>query len=371
MKKILVTGADGFVGKNLVAELKKDRELELFTVDVDAGEGEFERYALGADFIVHLAGVNRPMEESEFFTGNAQLTSWLVGILSSRKNPPPVLLTSSIQSDLANAYGKSKREAENIVFQYGKETKTPVYVFKLPNLFGKWGRPDYNSVVATFCHNITRSLPVEINDPERELTLCYIDEVIRHIKEAIDGRLEPGDDGYCEVGTTYKITLRELADTLIAFSESRETLLLPPFTGLKKALYSTYLSYLPSDGFSYPLTAHSDPRGSFYEFLKTEKSGQFSVSTTQPGVTRGNHWHHTKVEKFLVIGGQAAIRFRRIGDGEVLEYRVCGEKPEVLDIPAGYTHSITNTSETETLITLIWANEQFDPDFPDTFFEEV
>ena len=371
MKKILVTGADGFVGRNVVADLKTDRELELYTVDVDSDRRDFERCLREADFVVHLAGVNRPKDEREFFSGNSELTAWLVGLLASRKDPPPVLLTSSIQSELDNAYGKSKLEAENAVLSYGSDCGTPVYVFKLPNLFGKWGRPAYNSVVATFCHNIARGLPIEISDPSRELTLCYIDELLRCVRAAIGGALPIGNDGYCAVEEVHTITLGELAKTIAGFYDSRRTLVMPPLEGLKKALYSTYLSYLPTEGFSYKLTAHSDARGSFYEFFKTSASGQFSVSTTAPGITRGNHWHHSKVEKFVVIGGQAAIRFRKIGRSEVVQFLVSGEAPEVLDIPAGYTHSITNTSETETLITLIWANEQFDEGAPDTFYEEV
>ena len=371
MRKVLITGAKGFIGRNIVAELEKERDMELLKVDVDLNASEFERFLGEADFVLHLAGVNRPVDESEFVSGNAELTAWLTRMLSSRADPPPVLLTSSVQSDLDNAYGQSKRAAENAVFQYGREQAVDVYVYKLPNMFGKWSRPNYNSVVATFCHNIARGLPIQINDPERRLTLCYIDDLLASVRAALGGTLEPGADGYCAVEKTYETTLGELAEQILAFRDSRQTLFMPPLKGLAKALYSTYLSCLEPDDFAYELTAHSDVRGSFYELMKTSESGQTSVSTTAPGVTRGNHWHHTKVEKFIVVSGQACIRFRKIGSSDVEEYRVSGDKPEAVDIPAGYTHSLTNTSESEVLITLIWANELFDEKNPDTFYEEV
>ncbi len=371
MIKILITGSNGFIGRNLIAELSKGEGYELLTVDIDTSTEDFIRYIGIADFVVHLAGVNRPRNETEFQTGNAALTEWLVEQLSASDAPPPLLITSSIQSDLDNAYGVSKRKAENAVFRYGMTSGAPVYVFKLPNLFGKWSRPNYNSVVATFCYNASHGIPIEINDPSRELTLCYIDDLLCSIKNSIAGKTIPGPDGYCAVEKTYQITVGELADRILEYPKCRDELRMPALDGLEKALYSTYLSYLEPDDFSYPLNAHSDPRGSFYEFFKTGNKGQFSVSTTEPGITRGNHWHHTKVEKFLVIHGEAVIRFRKILETEVIEYRVSGENPMVVDIPVGYTHSITNCSKTETLVTLIWANEEFDPENPDTFFEEV
>ena len=371
MRKILVTGALGFVGRNVVLQLSKREDITLFQVDIATPEEEFDRYINETDFVIHLAGVNRPKDDSEFVSGNSDLTKNILQKLSKRNEPIPFLMTSSIQSDLDNAYGRSKREAENAVFQYMKDTGSKVYVFKLPNLFGKFSRPNYNSVVSTFCYNISHNIDIIINDPTRVLTLVYIDDLLKTVEMVLDGKLLPHGDGYCYVEVQHEISLKNLAKTIKLFHESRKTLVMPVLEGLNKKLYSTYLSYLEEDDFSYELVSHSDNRGGFYEFFKTESLGQVSVSTTVPGITRGNHWHHTKVEKFLVVSGKAAIRFRKIGEEKVIEYIVSEDKKEVVDIPPGYTHSITNISSDEILVTLIWANELFSQDNPDTFFEEV
>jgi len=372
MKKILITGAGGFIGRNLVAELSRLKdEYELFLYDIGSTDAELQDYCSRCDFVVHLAGVNRPKDDSEFITGNAGLTDVIIGKLAAAGNKVPVLITSSIQSDLDNAYGRSKRLAEETVLAYGRDNDVPVYVFKLPNVFGKWCRPNYNSAVATFCHNIANGLPITVNDPERVMTLIYIDDVIELIKKSIAGEKTADADGYCSVEKVYTAKLGEIAELLYSFKAMKNDLMVPLLEGLAKPLYSTYLSYLPSDGFSYSPVAHTDQRGLFAELFKTKEIGQFSVSTTAPGITRGNHWHHTKVEKFIVVAGRASIRFRRIDSAEIIEYIVSGEKPEVVDIPVGYTHSITNISEDETLVTLIWANELLDPDRPDTYYLEV
>ncbi len=372
MKKVAITGAKGFIGRNLRAELGRfPDEYELFLIDIDTDERTLKGYLSRCDVVVHLAGVNRPINETEFKTGNVDFTSEVLTALCELKNTVPVIVTSSIQAELDNPYGTSKLQGEQIVFAYSKAQKAPVYIFRLPNVFGKWCRPNYNSAVATFCNNIANGLPIEVNAPERVMTLVYIDDVIASIKDAIEGKAFPAEDGFCHVPVTYEEKLQTIADKIAAFHRCRETLEMPRLTGLDKLLYSTYLSYLPTNAFSYPLAAHSDERGIFAEFFKTDNTGQFSISTTAPGITRGNHWHHTKVEKFLVVQGEASICFRRVGEASVYEYKVSGSKPTVVDIPVGYTHSIKNISSSEELITVIWANEPFDPERPDTYFLEV
>ncbi len=372
MKKILVTGAEGFIGQNLCAELSRTPdEYAVFKADVGTGRDELRAYAGECDFVVHLAGVNRPKDLSEFKSGNSGFTGELTALLESCGNACPVAMTSSIQAALDNPYGRSKIDAENELFDYGGRNSAPVYVFRLPNVYGKWCRPNYNSAVATFCHNIANGLPIAVSDPERVMTLVYIDDVLSLLKSAIAGEISPGDDGFCRVERTDEIKLGEIADVLYAFRDSRESGVMPTLgRRLYVNLYSTYLSYLDKNDFSYRLKAHSDARGAFCEFFKTKESGQFSVSSTAPGVTRGNHWHHTKVEKFLVVSGRARIALRDIRGGEALEYIVSGDEPEVVDIPVGYTHSLTNIGD-DTMITLIWANEIFDPERPDTYYEEV
>ena len=367
--KVLITGANGFVGRNLVVDLKATTDYELFCFDIDNTEEQLQQWCQQADVVVHLAGVNRPKEESEFQTGNTDFTARLIGYLSAR--PIPVLMTSSIQAALDNPYGVSKLHAEEALLVYSKQHQVPVYIWRMPNIFGKWCRPNYNSVVATFCHNIAHNEPIFVRDPNYELTLIYIDDVVALLKQGILQKIQPNADGYCEPTPVYSCTLGNLASEIEAFRESRDSLLNQPLEGLRKRLYSTYLSYLPETAFSYPLKANVDARGAFSEFFKTDSLGQFSVSTTKPGITRGNHWHHTKVEKFLVVAGEADICFRKLGTDDVIRYHVTAENPEVVDIPVGYTHNITNTSDTETLVTLIWANELFDSEHPDTFYEEV
>ncbi|MBR4169504.1 MAG: capsular polysaccharide biosynthesis protein CapF [Lachnospiraceae bacterium] len=368
--KILVTGAKGFIGKNLITELTNRGYRDLYECDTDTTEQELKGYLSDCDFVFHLAGVNRPKEETEFTQGNRNFTETVLNLLKEADNACPILLSSSAQAALDNPYGISKREAEGLVRTYGAKTGAPVYIYRLPGVFGKWCRPNYNSVVATFCHQIARGLPITVNDPERELELVYIDDVVRAFIDTLEGH--PVIDGdFCRVAKTHKILLKDLAETIETFRDSREKVLVPDLsTETKKDLYSTYLSYLPEDDFAYSLQMKCDERGSFTEFLKSRTCGQVSVNVAKPGITKGNHWHHSKNEKFLVVRGEACIRFRKIGTSEVLSYNVSGEELTVVDIPTGYVHSITNVGE-EDLVTVMWANEVFDTDKPDTFYEAV
>lgn len=367
--KVLVTGANGFVGKNLIAELN-NRDYEIFKVTRETNQSLLETYVKECDFVFHLAGVNRPKEDSEFIEGNVDFTSNLLNLLKENNNETPIVLASSIQAERDNPYGKSKKLAEDLVFDFAKETGNEVFVYRLPNLFGKWSKPNYNSVVATFCYNIAHDIDIQINDSEVELTLAYIDDVLDEFIRALEG--EPTSEGdYCVVPVTHQIKLGELADLVYSFKESRKNKHVPNMgDAFTKKLYSTYLSFLPEDNFSYKLTMHTDERGSFTEFLRTPERGQVSINVSKPGITKGNHWHHTKNEKFLVVSGEGLIRFRHIDSEEIIEYRVSGEKLEVVDIPVGYTHSIVNVGDTD-LVTVMWANECFDPDNPDTYFLEV
>lgn len=370
MKTILVTGAYGFVGQNLCLALRYRKDFNLLTFDLDDPPGVFSERVLAASTIVHLAGVNRPDRVEDFRTGNVDSTVQLVQILQSAGRDTPVILSSSTQAALANPYGESKRAAEDTLFAYGAATGAPVLIYRLPNLFGKWCRPNYNSVVATFCHNVARDLPLQINNPNSPLSLVYIDDLIDGIIEALEGR--PSMEGeFCSLPVVYDTTVGDLAERIRAFPASRDTLTVPamddPFT---RKLYSTYLSALPTDKFSYPLKMNCDARGSFTEFLKTPDRGQVSVNISRPGITKGNHWHHTKNEKFLVVSGHGIIRFRKLGTQEVVEYRVGGENLEVVDIPPGYTHNISNLGETD-MVTIMWVNEPFDRDHPDTWQEDV
>lgn len=367
--KVLVTGAKGFVGKNLVAELK-NREYKVLEVTRETSPSFIEQFTKECDFVFHLAGVNRPKDESEFIKENVGFTSYLLDLLKENNNKSPIVLASSIQADRDNPYGKSKKMAEDLLFEFEKEVGNKVYVYRLPNLFGKWSKPNYNSVVATFCYNIARNLDIQINDPEIELTLSYIDDVLDEFIRAIEGN--PTIEGkFCIVPVTYRIKLGRLAELIYSFKESRKNRCVPDMGDeFTKKLYSTYLSYLPKDCFSYELTMHKDERGSFTEFLRTPDRGQVSINVSKPGITKGNHWHHTKNEKFLVVSGEALIRLRHIESDEIIEYRVSGEKLEVVDIPVGYTHSIVNVGNKD-LVTVMWANECYDPDDPDTYFLEV
>ena len=391
MKKILVTGSNGFVGKNTVVALKEAKKYEVLTIDRNNTEEELKKSVLEADFIVHLAGVNRPKDTKEFYEGNGGLTEKIVGFLREENKNTPILITSSTHAVLDNDYGKSKKQSEDALIKYSDECGAKVYIFRLPNLFGKWCRPNYNSAVATFCHNIAHDLDVWVNDPAIELNLVYIDDVVASIIDVIEDeniiKLSNLDEEvavtttgasslqidkyYYEVTTVYKRTLGNIVDSLKMFRNMRKSLLIPDLSdGFNKALYSTYLTYLEEDDFSYYLDKKEDNRGWLAELVKSEQFGQMFVSKTHPGITRGNHWHHTKTEKFIVIQGQAAIRFRKLDEDKVIEYIVDGEKPQVLDIPPGYTHSIENIGQDE-VITLFWSNEMFNPEKPDTYFLEV
>ncbi|MBE7064959.1 MAG: capsular polysaccharide biosynthesis protein CapF [Ruminococcaceae bacterium] len=369
--KVLITGAKGFVGKNLVAELSQNKEIEIYSYDIDTDETELARFTQDCDFVFHLAGVNRPKDPAEFLKGNFGFTSTLLDYLKKSGNTCPILMTSSTQAELDNPYGKSKKEGENLLLNYGKETGAKVYVYRLPNVFGKWCRPNYNSAVATFCHNISRDLPITVTDPKIELTLVYIDDVVCELKAALAGNANTEADGYCRVPIFHKATLGHITDLLYKFKESRKTLSVPDMNdAFEKKLYSTYLSALPTDDFSYNLKMNVDNRGSFTEIIRTVGQGQFSVNISKPGIIKGNHWHHTKNEKFLVVKGNGVIRFRDINGGEIIEYFVSDEKLEVVDIPPGYTHNIENLGDTD-MVTFMWANEPFDPANPDTYFLEV
>ncbi|AZU64487.1 capsular polysaccharide biosynthesis protein CapF [Neobacillus mesonae] len=368
--KILVTGAKGFVGKNLVAELKNRGYNDILEINRESDFSLLEKFTKECDFVFHLAGVNRPKDENEFMEGNFGFTSHLLELLKKHDNKAPVLITSSIQAEKDNPYGNSKKAGEDLLFSYSKDNNVKVYVYRLLNLFGKWSKPNYNTVVATYCHNIARGFDIKINNPNADLNLCYIDDVLEEFLRALEGK-PTVQDNYCIVPVTYQIKLGELANVIASFKESRSNLSIPHMEdALIKKLYSTYLSFLPEDQFSYELKMNCDQRGSFTEFIRTPERGQVSVNVSKPGVTKGNHWHHTKNEKFLVVSGEGLIRFRKIGSDEIIEYRVSGEKLQVVDIPTGYTHSIVNVGESE-LVTVMWANECFDPEKPDTYFVEV
>ncbi len=384
---ILVTGANGFAGKNLVANLRNIKEGknrtrpslvidEIFEYDIDSTLQELDEYCKKADFVFHLAGVNRPKEQSEF-AGNYGVLETVLDALKSHQNTAPVMLSSSVQATLegrfaGSEYGKSKLAAENILFDYQKETGAKALIYRLPNLFGKWCRPNYNSAVATFCHNKANGLPITVNDPSVELELLYIDDFVDEMLNALESNETQSGD-FCTFSVTHRVTLGEIVEHLDSFVRQSETLIMPEIAdnSFAKKLYSTYLSYLPEDKVSIPLKMNCDARGSFTEILKTASCGQFSVNVSKPGITKGQHWHNTKWEFFIVVSGTALIQQREIGSDKVLEFRVTGEKPEAVHMLPGFTHNIINLSETENLVTLMWANEQFDPNKPDTFFEEV
>lgn len=370
--KILVTGAKGFVGKNLVVELRNKGYTDIFECDIDTTPVELEYFAQHCEFVFHLAGVNRPKDEDEYMVGNFGFTSILLDLLCRHANKSPIVLTSSVQAELDNPYGRSKKAGEDLLFKYGKEQNVHVLIYRLPGLFGKWCKPNYNSVVATFCHNIARKLPIQVNDPNAVLKLCYIDDVVNEFIGSLQSQENHETTGFCQVRKVHEIKLGELAEKLQALWSNRLTLIMPALSSdLDRALYATLTSYYPNDQFSYPLDMKHDNRGWLTELIKSPSFGQVFISKTKPGITRGNHWHHSKVEKFVVIQGAAVIKFRKIyGDEKVLEYHVCGDKMEVLDIPIGYTHSITNIGDTE-LITLFWADEIFNSEKPDTYFLEV
>lgn len=395
----MVTGARGFVGKNLCASLRNIREgkdrtrpalkiEEVFEYDVDSTAEDLDRYCKECDFVFNLAGVNRPKDQSEFMQGNFGFASLLLDTLRKHANTCPVMLSSSIQATCIGRYdgeyGRSKKAGEELMFEYGKETGAKVLVYRFPNLFGKWCRPNYNSAVATFCNNIANDLPIQVNDPSVELELLYIDDLVAEMLDALEGREHrcefegvetvPTESGrYCAVPTTHRARLGEIVELLESFKRQPQTLLMPeiPSGSFAKKLYSTYLSYLPKEKTIFPLKMNCDERGSFTELLKTAKCGQFSVNISKPNIIKGQHWHHSKWEFFIVVAGKGLIQQRKIGTEEVIEFEVSGEKIEAVHMLPGYTHNIINLSETEDLVTLMWANEQFDPAHPDTFFEKV
>lgn len=393
--KILVTGAKGFVGKNLIATLNnvrtgKDRtrgitdDLIIYEDDIDTSPALLDAYCRDCDFVFHLAGVNRPQNPEEFMQGNFGFSSQLLDMLKKHRNVCPIMLASSIQASLAgrfadSEYGKSKKAGEELFFSYGEETGADVLVYRFSNLFGKWCRPNYNSVVATFCDRIARGLTIQVNDPAVALEMIYIDDVVDELVGALRGAPNRGEDGYCSVPVTYQTSVGEIAELIRSFRDARAHLSVPDMTDgcFEKKLYATYLSYLPEDAFSYPLDMHADERGSFTEILRTKKCGQFSVNISKPGVAKGNHWHHSKNEKFVVVSGRALIQMRKVGTapetGEnypVVDYHVSGERMEVVDIPTGYTHSIINEGESD-LVTFMWCSDCFDPEHPDTYAEKV
>ena len=368
--KILITGANGFVGKNLVTELKNQGFQALLEYDVDTDPALLDGYVASCEFVFHLAGVNRPKDQAEFMTGNFGFTSQLLDALKKYENKAPVLITSSTQAAFDNPYGQSKKAGEELIFQYGKENDVKVFVYRLPNVFGKWCRPNYNSAVATFCHNIAHGLPIQVNDPNVVMNLVYVDDVVASFIDKMKNG-KPNTEMYSEVTPVHTIKLGEIVDLINSFKTSRETLQIPDMgDAFTKKLYSTYLSYLPEDQFSYLLKMNVDNRGSFTEFLKSPERGQVSVNISKPGITKGNHWHHTKNEKFLVVSGRGVIRFRKIDSEAIIEYYVSGDKLEVVDIPVGYTHNIENLGDTD-MVTVMWVNEVFDKERPDTFFQEV
>lgn len=399
MMNILVTGANGFVGKNLCTSLKsirdgKDRTRpnlaigNIFEYDLDTDPALLDEYCANADFVFNLAGVNRPQNSEEFMQGNFGFASTLLETLKKHNNTCPVMFSSSIQATCIGRYdsdyGRSKKAGEELVFSYGKETGAIVLVYRFPNLFGKWCRPNYNSAVATFCNNIANDLPITVNDKNVQLELLYIDDLITEMLDALEGNEHRCTfDGiqtvlcnggkYCAAPITHKVTLGEIVDLLECFKTQTSTLVMPEISenSFAKKLYSTYLSYLPKEKVCFPLKMNEDARGSFTELLKTEKCGQFSVNISKPGITKGQHWHHTKWEFFIVVSGHGLIQERKIGADEVLNFEVSGEKIEAVHMLPGYTHNIINLSETENLVTVMWANESFDPNRPDTFFEVV
>lgn len=397
--KILVTGAKGFVGKNLVCNLfnikegkNRTRKLQIediFEYDIDSTLEELDTYCEQCDFVFNLAGINRPKDSSEFMEGNFGFASTLLDTLKKHHNTCPVMLSSSIQATLigrygTSDYGKSKLAGEELFFNYGKETGARVLVYRFPNLFGKWCRPNYNSAVATFCNNIANDLEIMVHDGNTELELLYIDDLVEEMLDALEGKehhcefdgvktLLQEDGRYCAVPVVHHATLGKIVDLLERFKKQSETLVMPeiPFDSFAKKLYSTYLSYLPKEKVNFPLKMNVDDRGSFTELLKSEKVGQISVNISKPGITKGEHWHNTKWEFFIVVSGHGLIQERKIGTDEVIEFEVSGDKIEAIHMLPGYTHNIINLSETENLVTVMWANEQFDPDHPDTFFEKV
>lgn len=367
MKIALITGADGFIGKNLRAALMRRDDIQILAFDIDNNSEELETYLGQADIVYHLAGINRPKNVEEFEAGNVGLTEQILSVLRCIDSWPVIVFTSSIQAELENPYGISKKRAEDALIRYAKEANGRVHIYRLANVFGKWCKPNYNSVVATFCHNIARDLPITISDSEKEIELVYIDDVVQSFLRILEGHVPIPEDGLCRVEPVYRTKLGQLAEAIRVFRESRHTLLLHDMDDrFIRCLYATYISHLPADSFAYGLTQRIDSRGELAELLKSRHVGQIFVSRTRPGITRGHHYHDTKVEKFIILDGDAVIRFRHVLGGDVIQYRVSGHEFRVVDIPPGYTHSIENVGQDDLLV-LFWSNEIFDPAVQDTY----
>jgi UDP-2-acetamido-2,6-beta-L-arabino-hexul-4-ose reductase len=366
--KVLITGSNGFIGKNLRLHLAERKDVQVVCFTRENSIADLAGMLEGVDCVFHLAGINRPQDPQEFTTGNADLTKALCSALAANGGKQvPVIYTSSTQAARDNLYGQSKQAAEQSLFALQRDHGVPVHVFRLPNVFGKWCKPNYNSAVATFCHNIARELPIQVNDPAAPVTLVYVDDVIEHFVQLMDGAYPVMTDGFCTVASQYTCTVGELVRLIQTFKDSRNTLVTERVgTGLVRALYATYVSYLPVDAFAYTVPQYGDPRGVFVEMLKTPDCGQFSFFTAHPGVTRGGHYHHTKTEKFLVIKGQARFKFRHMQTGQVHELATSGDKTEIVETVPGWTHDITNVGNEE-MIVMLWANEIFDRQHPDTF----
>jgi UDP-2-acetamido-2,6-beta-L-arabino-hexul-4-ose reductase len=371
MKNILITGYKGFIGTNLTSGFREAKNKDLLLYDIEDPVEKLDEYISKADIVFHLAGVNRPKEDSEFVTGNIGSLEAVIELCKKHGRKIPIVLTSSIQAEYDNPYGISKRRAEETLMKYGIDNDIKVYIYRLKNVFGKWCRPNYNSAVATFCFNIANGLPVSVSDRENVVNLVYIDDIVEKFIKIPDYTYADNAKFYHEIDVFYSKNLGEIVDLLYKFRTSREDLMVPDMQDdFEKKLYSTYLSYLPDGSFSYPLKMNVDNRGSFTEFLKSDERGQVSLNISKPGITKGNHWHNTKTEKFLVVSGSGVIRFRQINSDKISEYFVSGEKLEVVDIPPGYTHNISNLGDSE-MVTVMWANEKFDPERPDTYFLEV
>lgn len=368
--KILVTGSNGFIAKNLIVELKNRGYENLFLCNRNTSLEDLEKYVTECDVLVHLAGVNRPQKEEEFYTENVGFTEKIVKMLESKKRKITIIFSSTIQAGRHKCYEESKQKAEKILQGYAKESDSSLFIFRLPNVFGKWCRPNYNSVVATFCYNLSHGLDIKVNDPKAEINLVYIDDVVSEFILCM-GQTSSGISEYRQISEKYQTSVGEVEQILLSFRKDQERLGIPDVgNSLVKKLYSTYLSYMEPENYKYELKMNADARGSFTEFLRSQESGQISINVAKPGIVKGNHWHHTKVEKFLVVKGRASIKFRHMVTGRIEEYIVSGEKLEVVDIPVGYTHNIKNIG-TDDLITVMWANEAFDKNRPDTYYEEV
>lgn len=367
---ILVTGSKGFIAKNLITQLQNNSH-HVMEFDKGMDAALLGKYVKECEFVFHLAGVNRPEDEAEYWTGNVDFTSSLLHAIRENQLHVPVVFSSSIQAGLDNAYGKSKRAGEALVTQYSRETRTDCYIYRLPNVFGKWGRPNYNSVVATFCYNLANGLDITVDDPAKKLSLVYIDDVVNEWMDALEGRASKGQDGFCHVAPAYEVTVEEIANKLHSFRSGRENMTIPSFIhAFDRKLYAVWLSYIQPAKLQYPLRKKEDSRGWLCEFLKSEAAGQVFLSRTKPGVTRGNHWHHTKAEKFFVVEGEAVISLQNLKNGQIIRFHVSCDKPRVIDVPPGYVHSITNVGNGD-LVTIFWADEIFDAANSDTYLKQT